>query len=94
MKNILRAALVSVALVGAGQALAAPKAAKEPNCDVNGKKSHVANEKACTKKHGTFTAATTTTTTTTTAPAAAPAAAAPAAAPADMAAPAADAPAK
>jgi hypothetical protein len=55
MKNIVRIALVSVALAAGGQAFAAGKAKAEPNCEVKGKKTHVKDEKACTAKKGTWT---------------------------------------
>ncbi len=65
MKNILRTLLVSVALVGAGQAMAAggAKHKKEPvqNCKAaDGKMTHATNEKACKgsfNKDGKFDAA-------------------------------------
>ena len=45
--------LVALSFVGlTGVAMA--KGSKEPNCDVNGKKTHVKDEKACTKKKGTW----------------------------------------
>jgi len=45
--------LVAFSLVGlTGVAMA--KGKKEDNCDVNGKKMHVKDEKACTKKKGTW----------------------------------------
>jgi len=49
LRNILVAASFS-----ALASVAVAKAAKEPNCDVSGKKVHVKDEKACTKKHGTW----------------------------------------
>jgi hypothetical protein len=62
--------LVGVSLAALTSSVAMAKAAKkEPNCDVAGKKVHVKDEAACTKKHGTWVT-----------PAVEPAAAAPAAA--------------
>ena len=57
MKNIVRIALVSVALASGATAFA-KGAKKEPNCEVGGKKEHVKDEKACTKKKGTWLATT------------------------------------
>ena len=74
LRNILVAASFS-----ALASVAIAKAAKEPNCDVSGKKVHVKDEKACTKKHGTWTATAAATPAAATPAEAAPAAAAPAA---------------
>jgi hypothetical protein len=74
LRNILVAASFS-----ALASVAVAKAAKEPNCDVNGKKVHVKDEKACTKKHGTWAAAAATPAAATPAPAEAAHEAAPAA---------------
>jgi len=74
LRNILVAASFS-----ALASVAVAKAAKEPNCDVSGKKVHVKDEKACTKKHGTWTATAAATPAAATPAEAAPAAAAPAA---------------
>ncbi|MCX6111439.1 MAG: hypothetical protein NTZ90_17725 [Proteobacteria bacterium] len=51
LRNILVAASFS-----ALASVAVAKAAKEPNCEVSGKKVHVKDEKACTKKKGTWSA--------------------------------------
>lgn len=56
MKNIVRIALVSVALASGATAFA-KGAKKEANCEVKGKKEHVKDETACTKKKGTWMAA-------------------------------------
>lgn len=52
MKAIIRTLLVSVALVGAGQAMAAGKAKAEPNCEIKGKKKHVKDQATCEKDKG------------------------------------------
>jgi hypothetical protein len=47
--------LVGVSLAALTSSVAMAKGAKkEPNCDVAGKKVHVKDEAACTKKHGTW----------------------------------------
>lgn len=46
--------LVALSLVGLTGVAVAKGKDKEPNCDVNGKKTHVKDEKACTKKKGTW----------------------------------------
>ena len=73
MKSIFRTSLLAVSLLSTGVAFAGGKSKGEPNCEVKGVKKHMKDEKACTKKGGTWMA---------------PAAAAPAAAaPVDAAAP-------
>ena len=49
--------LVSVSVAALTSSVAMAKGAKkEPNCEVNGKKVHVKDEAACTKKKGTWAA--------------------------------------
>lgn len=73
-------ALVAVAALSTGVAMAADKKDHgTPNCEVGGKKSHAKDKAACEKKHGKWMEEAAAAA----APAAAPAAEAPAAAPAE-----------
>lgn len=54
LRNALVAVSMSALTVTTASVALAKGAKKEPNCEVKGKKEHVKDEAACTKKKGTW----------------------------------------
>ncbi len=54
IRNTLVAVSMSALTLSVASVAMAKGAKKEPNCEVAGKKEHVKNEAACTKKKGTW----------------------------------------
>jgi hypothetical protein len=54
LRKVLLAASMSALTLSTASVALAKGAKKEPNCEVKGKKEHVKDENACTKKKGTW----------------------------------------